>query len=252
MNNNPIGIFDSGIGGLSIVKQIKKDLPKESIVYLADKVNFPYGEKTPDQIKKISKKNVEWLLSQNSKIIVVACNTATVNSISFLREKFPLISFVGMEPAVKPAAKQSKRGIIVLSSPKATKSKQLSLLIKKYADGIKVFNIGSLKLVQAVEKKLNTNRIKKILKEAIPQKTLEQSDTVVLGCTHFPLIRQDIQEFVGRNIKVIDSGEAVVKRIKTVLEEKELLSTMSNPSYKFFSRGKKRLTSSDKFKLVVQ
>ncbi|MCX6704998.1 MAG: glutamate racemase, partial [Candidatus Woesebacteria bacterium] len=117
MNKNPIGIFDSGIGGLSVVRQIKKVLPNESIIYLADKANFPYGEKTPGQIRKLSEKNVKWLLTQRAKLIIVACNTVTVNAISLLRQRFPLTGFVGMEPAIKPAAKESKKGIIILSSP---------------------------------------------------------------------------------------------------------------------------------------
>lgn len=241
MNKNPIGIFDSGIGGLSVVEQIKKLLPNESVIYLADKANFPYGEKTSEQIKRLSKRNVEWLLTQEVKIIVVACNTATVNAISFLRQQFPLIDFVGMEPAVKPAAKQSRKGIIILSSPKATKSKQLTLLINKYAKGVRVFNIGSLKLVRAVEKQWNSPRIKKSLRDSIPQKILEQVDTLVLGCTHFPLIRDHIQKFVGQSIKVIDSGEAVAKRVKAVLKEKGHLCIETKPNYKFFTSGERKI-----------
>lgn len=248
MNKNPIGIFDSGIGGLSVVEQIKKLLPSESIIYLADKANFPYGEKTPEQIKKLSERNVKWLLTQKSKIIVVACNTATVNAISYLRKRFPLVSFVGMEPAVKPAAKQSRKGIIILSSPKATKSKQLTLLIKRYTKGLKIVNIGSLELVQAVEKQWNAPRIKKVLEDAIPQKVLDQTDTLVLGCTHFPLIRHHIQKFVGQNIKVIDSGEAVAKRIKAVLKEKKLLCIKTKPNYIFFTTGKRERAKGIAFK----
>ncbi len=228
---SPIGIFDSGIGGLSVVEEIKKILPNESIVYFADKDNFPYGEKTPKQIRKLSKRNVEWLLSKKVKLIVVACNTATVNAISFLRQEFPQISFVGMEPAIKPAAQMSKKGIIVLSSPKASKSKQLELLIKKYTKGIKVFNIASLELVQAVEEKWNDEKIKKVLEKILPQKVLDQVDVLVLGCTHFPLIKKLIQKFVGKNIKIIDSGKAVAKRVKIVLKEKGLLNKNSKPNY---------------------
>lgn len=241
MNKNPIGIFDSGIGGLSVVRQIKKVLPNESIIYLADKANFPYGEKTPGQIRKLSEKNVKWLLTQKAKLIVVACNTVTVNAISLLRQKFPLTGFVGMEPAVKPAAKESKKGIIILSSPKATKSKQLYYLIKKYVKGVKVFNIGSLELVQAVEEQWNSNKIGITLKKLISQNILNQTDILVLGCTHFTLIKDQIQRFIGGEIKVIDSGEAVAKRVKAVLEEKRLLSTITKPNYSFFTTGEREV-----------
>lgn len=250
MNKNPIGIFDSGIGGISLVYEIKKSLPNESIIYLADKANFPYGEKTPAQIKKIVEKNAKWLLKQNVKIVVVACNTATVNAISFLRNKFPSISFVGMEPAIKPAGRISKKGVIILSSPKATKSKQLHNLISKHAKDIKVFNIGCLKLVQAVEEHWSSDKIKKILKSSIPQKILGQADTLILGCTHFPLIKNQVQKYVGNNIKVIDSGEAVVRRIKEVLKEKGLLNTKTKVSYKYITTGESEIVKSVNFKKV--
>jgi glutamate racemase len=241
MNKNPIGIFDSGIGGLSVVRQIKKVLPNESIICLADKANFPYGEKTPEQIRKLSEKNVKWLLTQKAKLIVVACNTATVNAISLLRQWFPLTGFVGMEPAIKPAVRESKKGIIILSSPRATKNKQLYYLIKKYVKEVKVFNIGSLELVQAVEEQWNSSKIGITLKKLIPQKILNQTDILVLGCTHFPLIKSQIQKFVGKDIKVIDSGEAVAKRVKAVLEEKRLLNAITKPNYSFFTTGEREV-----------
>jgi len=240
MNNKPIGIFDSGIGGLSLIKKIKKVLPKESITYLADNLNFPYGNKTPHQLRIISEKNVKWLLSQKAKLIVIACNTATVNSINYLRSIFPESSFVGLEPAIKPAAKLCKKGIIILSSPKSTTSKQLNLLIKKFAKNKKVFNLGSLKLVRAVEQSCSTAKTSKILKDILLKQTLNRADIIVLGCTHFPLIHDQIQKFVGENIKIIDSGEAVAKRIKTLLKEKKLLSKEEKPKYKFFTSGKKK------------
>ena len=223
MNRNPIGIFDSGIGGLSVVREIKKLLPNESIIYLADKENFPYGEKTPAQIRKISKKNVDRLLAHKVKLVVIACNTATVHAISYLRQQYPFVSFVGMEPAVKPASIVCKKGIIILSSPKAKVSKQLGSLIKKHAGNIKIFNIASLELVRAVEEKWSQVRIKKILSSILPRKILKQADVIVLGCTHFALIKNQIQKHVGKNIKVIDSGLAVARQVQKLLKEEILL-----------------------------
>ena len=215
MYKKPIGIFDSGIGGTSIVREIQKLLPKEFLVYIKDSNNFPYGNKTPEQIRKIAKRNVELLLEQGAKIIVVACNTATVHAISFLRKKFPVIDFVGVEPAVKPAGRISKKGILVLSSPKAAASAQLMELIGEYARGKNVINVGSLELVEAIEKRRDPTMA---LQKALSKEVLKEIDVIVLGCTHFPLIKNEIQEFVGPEIKLVDSGEAVARRTKYLLD----------------------------------
>ncbi len=217
VDTKTIGIFDSGIGGKSIEAEIKKLLPKVKRIYLADTKNFPYGEKSPNQIKKIAVENTNYLLGKGADLIVVACNTATVHSIKHLREVFPKVQFVGVEPAVKPAALISKKGIIILSSPKATESKGLLTLIRKYAKNVKVFNIGSLELVEAVENGLGNSEINKILQKHLPKKILDESDVLVLGCTHFPLIKGIIQKYVGNRIKVIDSGEAVARRVEALL-----------------------------------
>jgi glutamate racemase len=213
-----VGIFDSGIGGRSIEKEIKKMIPGVETIYLADSKNFPYGEKTPSQLKKIALDNTKYLLGKGSNPIVVACNTATVNAIAFLRKSFPEVSFVGVEPAVKPAGLAAKKGIVILSSPKATKSKQVSLLIKKYVRGVKVFNIGSLELVRAVEEGWNDSKVESMLKSILPKKLLSEVDVLVLGCTHFPLIKDKIQKYVGKDIKIIDSGEAVARRVKSLIQ----------------------------------
>ncbi|MCX6726017.1 MAG: glutamate racemase [Candidatus Shapirobacteria bacterium] len=212
-----IGIFDSGIGGNCIKREIEKLLPEEKIIYLADKNNFPYGTKSLSQIRKIAVKNTNYLINKGAKLIVVACNTATVHAINYLRKNFPNITFIGVEPAVKPAGLISKRGIIILSSPKAAKSKQLLNLMNKYTKGRKVFNIGSLELVKAVENKLGNKEIKMILEKTLPEKILNQSDVLVLGCTHFPLIKNEIKKYVGKKIKIIDSGKAVAKQVKLKL-----------------------------------
>lgn len=212
-----IGIFDSGVGGTSIQKEIKKILPNIKIVYLADTKNFPYGSKTPAQIKKIAIANSRYLISKGAKLIVVACNTATVVAIRTLKETFPDTPFVGVEPAVKPAGKISKKGIVILSSPKATKSTQLKYLIDKYVHGVKVVNIGSLELVKAIEESESEEKIINILKKTLPANILSQADVLVLGCTHFPLAGNIIKKYVGGKITVIDSGKAVARRVKNLL-----------------------------------
>lgn len=214
-----IGLFDSGIGGKSIEKEIKKLLPEVKTIYLADTKNFPYGEKTPAQIRKIAAANTKYLLARGADLIVVACNTATVHAISYLRRRFPTVPFVGVEPAIKPAGLLAKRGVIIFSSPQATKSKQVTHLIKKYIRGINVFNIGSLDLVRAIENRSSENMIVKILARDLPVEILNQSDVLVLGCTHFPLVKNKIQKYVGEKIKIIDSGEAIARRVKFLLTQ---------------------------------
>jgi glutamate racemase len=216
--NITIGIFDSGLGGTSIQKEIKKALPNINIIYLADTKNFPYGNKTFKKLKEIAIENTKYLISKGAKLIVVACNTATVVAIKTLRNTFPNISFVGVEPAVKPAGLIAKKGIIILSSPKATKSVQLKILIQKFVKKVEVINIGSLDLVLAIEQNKGKNDINKILNRIFPKKVLSKTDVLVLGCTHFPLIKGLIKKHVGPKIKVVDSGAAVARRVKNQLK----------------------------------
>lgn len=214
-----IGIFDSGIGGRSVEKEIKKLLPQYKTIYLADSKNFPYGQKSPEELKKIAVENTKFLLSQGATLIVVACNTATVHAISDVRKTFSDIPFVGVEPAIKPAGEISQKGIIILSSPRATKSKQVALLMKKHVRGVKVFNIGSLELVRAVEEGWDDLEIEGILEEILPKSLLKKCDVLVLGCTHFPLIKDRIQRYIGKEITIIDSGETVARRVKFLLTQ---------------------------------
>lgn len=218
MINNPIGIFDSGIGGLSIFKAIHKLLPKENIIYLADENNFPYGDKSVSNLKKIALKNAQFLIEKNCKLIVVACNTLTVNAIKRLRSKFS-VPFVGIEPAVKPAAAiTDNNSILVLSSPKATESNKLKSLIHDYASDVNVYNLGCLGLVNAIE---SESGVEQALKDCIPGDIRNKVDTVVLGCTHFGLVEKEIGDFFGSNVKLIDPGLAVAKQVKRILTQEK-------------------------------
>ncbi len=235
-----IGVFDSGIGGLSILKEIHKLIPSLPTIYLADQANFPYGNKTLDQIKAIASQNVERLMGLGVQMIVIACNTATVNTISFLRKKFPQIIFVGTEPAIKPAGLLAKKGIIVLSSPQATKSKQLTTLLRKYARKANIFNIGSLELVSAIENGVSRQKIKTILKKELPSEILLQSDVLVLGCTHFPLVKNQIQNYVGDNIQIIDSGQSIAKRTLFLLHQNKFRPQSPKPKNVYLTTGKSK------------
>ena len=239
MNSKPIGIFDSGIGGLSVVREIKKLLPNESIVYLADKKNFPYGESSTKRIKENAEESIRLLLPQNVKLIVIACNTATVNAVTYLRKVFKNIDIVGTEPMINPAAKISKKGIVILSTKKAASSHRIKSLIRIYSNNIKVFNIATRKLSEVIELQSGSDKIYKVLNDTISKKILKETDVAVLGCTHFPLVKDEIQKFVGSDMVIIDSGEAVARRVKFLLEDGGLLSNKVKPIYKYFTTGKK-------------
>ncbi|MBI9054329.1 MAG: glutamate racemase [Bacteroidales bacterium] len=238
-NNNPIGIFDSGVGGLSIFKELIKRLPYESVVYFADSANCPYGPKQKDEIINLSVKAVDFLLSKKCKIVIVACNTATAAAISFLRNNYK-ISFIGMEPAVKPASIYSKtQSIAVLATEGTFNGDLYKETSEKYAKGIDLnIKVGD-KLVGIVENGLIeepesleyiTDLIKPLLKKKI--------DKLVLGCTHYPFLIPALRQILPSYIEIIDPSPAVIRQLERVLLENNILNNKNeNAKYDFFSSG---------------
>jgi len=225
-NNLPIGIFDSGIGGTSIWKEIKALLPNENTIYLSDSRNAPYGEKSAQEIIDLSIKNTEFLLQQNCKLIVVACNTATTNAIKTLREKYT-VPFIGIEPAIKPAALKTKTNIIGIL---ATKGTLISELFEKTSSTIRnqiaikeKTGTGLVELIESGE--INSAEIKQLLTSYLKPMLKENVDCLVLGCTHYPYLIPQIREIVGDRMQIIDSGEAVARQTKAVLARYKLLNT---------------------------
>lgn len=239
MSNKPIGIFDSGVGGTSIWKEIHSLLPNEHIIYLADSKNAPYGPKGKDKIIELSIKNTELLLQKGCKLIVVACNTATTNAIGYLRSHYK-IPFIGIEPAIKPAALQSKTKSVGILATKGTLS---SALFNKtsdlFASGIDIIEQDGDGIVQLIENgKLNSDEMKGLLELYIKPMKDANIDYLVLGCTHYPYIIPQIIEFLPANVRIIDSGEAVAKQTKAVLEKNELLNTtILNANSEFYTNG---------------
>jgi glutamate racemase len=231
MKNNPIGIFDSGIGGTSIWKEIIKLLPNENTIYLADSKNAPYGEKSSDEIISLCIKNSELLISKDCKLIIVACNTATTNAIGYLRKKYN-ISFIGIEPAIKPAALFSKTGAIGILATKGTFTSELfEKTANEYTQNITTIEQDGEGLVPLIEEgKLNSNELNELLKNYLNPMLNFNIDHLVLGCTHYPYLIPQIKEILGSTIKIIDSGEAVAKQTKAILNKHELLSTSSEKS----------------------
>ena len=231
MSSKPIGIFDSGVGGLSIWSEIHQLLPMESTIYLSDSKHAPYGPKGKETIINLSVKNTEWLINQGCKLIVVACNTATTNAIETLRKNYP-IPFIGIEPAIKPAALQSKSKAIGILATKGTLSSQLFhktsqlyssdlLVIEQVGDGI----------VELIENgALYSDEMKHLLHNYLQPMLDAKIDCLVLGCTHYPYLIPQIKKILPENISIIDSGEAVAKQTKKILEESVGLKENTSPS----------------------
>ena len=239
MQTNPIGIFDSGIGGTSIWKEIHSLLPYENTIYLADSANAPYGIKGKEAIIDLSVKNTEYLINQGCKLIVVACNTATTNAISLLRKNYE-IPFIGIEPAIKPAALNSKTKAIGILATKGTLTSELfNTTTSLYAHGLQVVEQVGEGLVELIEiGKVNSEEIKMLLKAYLKPMLEANIDYLVLGCTHYPYLIPLLLEMLPKHIKIIDSGEAVARQTKAVLEKHHLLNTQTTTSKNtFFTNG---------------
>jgi len=237
MSNNPIGVFDSGIGGLSIWKEIVSLLPNEDTIYLADSKNAPYGQKTKEEIIALSVKNTEYLINKGCKIIVVACNTATTNAIDYLRKNYN-IPFIGIEPAIKPAALNTKTKQIGILATKGTLNSDLfSTTSDKFAEDIEINEQIGEGLVPLIEAgKINSNKMDALLKKYLTNLLEKNIDYLVLGCSHYPFLIPQIKKIIPTNIKIIDSGEAVARQTKTILLKNKLVNnTKQKGKHQLFS-----------------
>lgn len=240
-NNNPIGLFDSGIGGTSIWKAIHELLPNESTIYLADSKNAPYGQKSKEEIIALSCKNVEILLQQNCKLIVVACNTATTNAIKELRAKYD-IPFIGIEPAIKPAALNSKTQTIGILATKGTLNSTLfSQNLAKFQD-IKIIEQVGHGLVQLIEQgNINSDEMHQLLQTYLQPMIEENIDYLVLGCSHYPYLIPQIKKILPDSIQIIDSGEAVARQTQFVLEQKLGFNGSKTSHHQFITNSDSRV-----------
>lgn len=246
--NSPIGVFDSGVGGSSIWQEIHRLLPMENIIYLADSKNAPYGNKTPEEITALSLKNTKKLLELKCKIIVVACNTATTNSINTIREKYAL-PIIGIEPAIKPAALNTKSKSIGILATKGTLSSALfSKSNKEFTKDISVVEIIGEGLVPLIEAgNLDGPDMISLVKKLMKPMLEANVDYVVLGCSHYPYIIPTLKTILPKHVEIIDSGEAVAKQTKIVLQSLNLLrEENTKPSLQFFTNAE---TSTLKFLL---
>jgi len=233
-NNNPIGLFDSGIGGTSIWKEIHQLLPNENTIYLADSKNAPYGQKTKEEIIHLSYKNTEFLLEQNCKLIVVACNTATTNAIKELRAKYK-VPFIGIEPAIKPAALHSKTQKIGILATKGTLNSELFYKNVEQFQDIQILEQIGYSLVELIENgQINSAEMEELLHKYLSPMVQSNIDYLVLGCSHYPYLIPQIKKILPPNITIIDSGQAVAKQTKKILQESVGLRESSNASNSVF------------------
>ena len=234
----PIGLFDSGVGGTSIWNEIHNLLPNENTIYLADSKNAPYGQKSKEEIIDLSFKNTEFLLNQNCKIIVVACNTATTNAIKELRTKYD-VPFIGIEPAIKPAALQSKTQTIGILATKGTLNSELFHKSVANHPDVKIIEQIGHGLVQLIENgDIDAAEMEELLKSYLNPMVEKNIDYLVLGCSHYPYLIPQIKKIIPPKIKIIDSGEAVAKQTQKILEQNNLLNlSKSKSSQIFYTNG---------------
>ncbi len=238
--NSPIGIFDSGVGGLSVLRAIREQMPEESVIYFGDQGHVPYGSRSMEQIQNFSAGITNFLLKQHAKIIVVACNTASAAALKVLREKFPDLQFVGMEPAVKPAAEYTQTGKVgVLATPATFQGALYASVVERFANGVELLQNTCPGLVQQIERgNLNSEETHRILEEALVPMLEKNIDTVVLGCTHYPFVIPLIQRIVGDNVRVIDPAPSVAKQAGRLLEAEGMKSQSSTRGdAKFYTSG---------------
>ncbi|MBM3125242.1 MAG: glutamate racemase [Chloroflexi bacterium] len=220
-NTGPIGVFDSGVGGLSVLRALGDLMPAENMIYFGDQAHVPYGARPLEQIQRFSEAITCLLLENGSRLIVVACNTASAAALTYLRGKFPVIPFVGMEPAVKPAAETTKTGRVgVLATPATFQGALYASVVERFANGVELLQHTCPGLVSQIEKgELDSEETRAILEEALLPMLEKNIDTVVLGCTHYPFVIPLIQEIVGEAVRVIDPAPAVARQVRRVLEE---------------------------------
>ncbi|NFG62110.1 glutamate racemase [Clostridium sp. CMCC3677] len=225
--NRPIGFFDSGVGGLSVMKEAIRLMPNENYIYFGDSKNAPYGIKTVEEVKILTVDAVELLLEKNVKAIVVACNTATSAAIDLVRSKYKNIPIIGIEPALKLATKYNRKGnIIIMATPMTLKEKKFKSLMEKYGEDYDIVSLPCAKLVEFIEHGiLSGEELEEYLKEKFKPYKNNDIGVVVLGCTHYPFIKETLYKVIDKDIPIIDGGLGTSQELRRRLGEKNLLNT---------------------------
>lgn len=237
MNANPIGIFDSGLGGLSVWEALYDLMPEESMLYLADSKYAPYGHRPQSEIIQLSIKNMDYLLEKGCKIVVVACNTATTNAIEVLRQSYS-VPIIGIEPAIKPAALNSKTGVVGVLATRGTLASSLftktAALYAKNRKVIEQYGDGLVTLIEAGE--MESDQMHQLLLDYLNPMISAGIDYLVLGCTHYSFLRPQLEEILPKQVKIIDAANAVAKQTRSVLEKQNLLNQgAQRPTLRFYN-----------------
>ena len=237
MNNNPIGIYDSGFGGLTVWREVRRALPGESLVYLGDGKNCPYGSRPEEEVRSLADDAVGELVAAGCKLIVVACNTATAAAIDFLRTKYAPLPIVGMEPAVKPACLHTRSGVVgVLATERSLDGELFRRTAARYGSGIEVLTVPGRGFVELVEQDREaTPEAEACVREAVEGMLERGADQIALGCTHYPFLLPVLRRVVeGRGIEIVDPSPAVARRVVQLLDENDLRAESSHaPEYRF-------------------
>jgi glutamate racemase len=225
VNTSPIGVFDSGVGGLSVLREIRLKLPAEKLIYFADSGHCPYGGKPQSAIQARSMAITDELLAAGAKLIVVACNTATIAAVEHLRATYP-IPFVGMEPAVKPAVAATRSGVVgVLATGAALGGQKFHHLMQQHARDVRMITQPCPGLVEHVERgDVDSTELRALLRSYVQPLLDAGADVLVLGCTHYPFLRAAIADIAGPDVQLLDTGEAVARQTQRVLERDGLLA----------------------------
>ncbi len=245
--DNPIGIFDSGVGGLSVWREVIRLMPSEDILYFADSAHLPYGERSLEEVRAFSEAITDFLVEKGAKVVVVACNTASAAALYHLRARFT-IPIVGMEPAVKPAVSLTRTGKIGVIATKVTFQGLLfQRLVEKFGQGVEIYTRACPGLVEMVEEGLlNGREAEDRVKEHLEPLLEKGIDVLVLGCTHYPFLKETIEKVAGPKITIVDPSEAVARQVKRVLESHGLLKGEGKGHYAFFTSG-----DPEKFKKIL-
>jgi glutamate racemase len=236
----PMGVFDSGVGGLSVLRAIREILPAQPLIYVADQGHVPYGPRPMEEIRQFSEQITRFLMDQGARLVVVACNTASGAALHHLRAAFPQVPFVGMEPAVKPAAEQTHSGVVgVLATPATFQGVLYASAVERFAHGVRVLQSTCQGLVAEIERgNLKGAETRRILEEALKPMLAEGIDTVVLGCTHYPFVIPLVEEIVGKGVRVIDPSPAVARQTRRLLEANGWLAGGDEPGrLEFYTSG---------------
>lgn len=238
MNNRPIGIFDSGLGGLSVLQQVTKVLPDESILYVADSGHAPYGCKDETFVEQRSRLITEQLIKKGAKVIVIACNTATASIIEKFRQDYG-IPFVGVEPGIKPAVNLTQNGKIgVLATTATILSERYKQLLERYAGSMTLYNQACPGLADKVEEGLpDANETRQLIARYLKPLMVNDIDTLVLGCTHYSFLNNTIKQIVDKNIQLVDTSRAVAEQVGRILENNDLKILSTSKTIRYFTTG---------------